>query len=430
MPVGAGGPPFDPSAYFPYPAAGYPTPATMPRGLGMDPWAGLEQQFLAPSAYTPAAAAATPVIPPRPVSRSHSHSRPRSRGHNDGFTPDWVGPRPGEPVVMPQSMAVPPEFAAHVAPGTPWYPAPMVHTPYTPYGAYSLPHTGYPSRHQRNRSTHTTPWHGGGFLPEEMAEHPYDRAARPELRSGMVDTRWFTGKDYGPALDPLLAGVVGCAFKINPLLAPPPEDPQKRPYLTWNMLFSSAYVHRSDERTSQSWMKGREAPATFPRLSQLRIISKSFPWFIEVKAHSRSRGVTCGDVIEAISAFLLERTGASEYNSLPQSEQTKVAASYHHNRSMADDVPGGRLGAGMLRCDFLCEDTMWGGLDVDPKYVAERLQISGRSKREANNVFVLICEKRLPMTSEERREQAARGANASRAASRAASASGAASADE
>ena len=127
-------------------------------------------------------------------------------------------------------------------------------------------------------------------------------------------------------------------------------------------------------------------------------------------------------MIEAISSFFLERTGRGDYDALSRLEQVKVASSYHHNRSMADDVPGGRLGSGMLRADYLCEDTMWGGIEVDQKYVAERLQISGRMKREPNNIFVLICEKRLPMSSEERREQAARGANIPRAASRAASA--------
>lgn len=175
------------------------------------------------------------------------------------------------------------------------------------------------------------------------------------------------------------------------------------------MLFSASFAHRSDEPQRQSWMGGRDAPATNPRLSSLRIISRRFPWFIDVKAREPTLGVTCGEIIDMVSHFLHERMGEREYKSLPMADQRRISEAYQYNRSMADDVPGGRLGQGLRKCEILGNDTMWGGLVVDQRYVTERMSIGGRSKREMTGIFVMECESRLPRTAEERRAEAQRG---------------------
>lgn len=175
-------------------------------------------------------------------------------------------------------------------------------------------------------------------------------------------------------------------YQINPLLTPPPYDPTERPYLSWNMLFSASYVHRSDEPQRQSWMSGRDEPATNPRLSFLHIISRRFPWFIDVKAREPTLGVTCGEIIDMVAHFLHERMGEREYKSLPMAGQRRINGAYHYNRSMADDVPGGRLGQGIRRCEILGSDTMWGGLVMD--------------QREMTGIFVMECERRLPRTAD------------------------------
>lgn len=207
-------------------------------------------------------------------------------------------------------------------------------------------------------------------------------------------------------LDPLHASIVRASFKINPLLAPPPTDGSSdHPFLSWNMLFSSTHTHRSDERINQSWMKDRNAPASFPRLSSLRIIAKKIPWFIDVKATNPAVGVTCGDVVDTLSDFLHEFTRSDDYNALRSKvAQDAVRTAYYHNRSIEDGVPGGRIGKGMRRMDFLGQDTMWGGLEVNERYVKERLALHG-NKREASCIFVLKCERRLPLTAEEARAE-------------------------
>lgn len=211
-------------------------------------------------------------------------------------------------------------------------------------------------------------------------------------------------------MEPLHASIVRASFKVSPLLSPPPSDESnKRAYLEWNMLFSSSRTRRSDEPVTQSWMTGRDSGATFPRLSSLRLISRKFPWFIDVKASNPGTGVTCGDVIDTLSEFFHAYTKQADYDSRTRIEQNTVRESYWHNRSSRDDdVPGGRLGKGMRRMDFLAMDTMWGGIEVNERYVKERLALHG-NKRDASCIFVLKCERRLPLTVEEARAERARG---------------------
>ncbi|EJC98730.1 uncharacterized protein FOMMEDRAFT_23539 [Fomitiporia mediterranea MF3/22] len=437
-----GGPPFDHGTYFGYPAAAAAaTPAMVHPGL--DPrWGaagGGGADYLSPEGYAAAQFGQPPaVIPPRP-SPSRSRERSRSRGGGGGFSADWAGPRSPEEAGFGGTWytpAAPPGWGigAHgPAPTTGFstFTQELPQAGYYPYGhpAYGLGH-GYRGHHRRGTSAHTTPWMGGGFdLPPETPGEfnepldPYDRhppAARPQSGFGTIDTRWFTGASYGPVLDPLLASVVKCSFKINPLLLPPPEDPTKRPYLTWNMLFSTSYVHRSDERQNQSWLKGRDAPATHPRLTSLRLISRHFTWFIEVKARNKNVGVTCGELVEKLSSFLLEMIRKDDFESLSRTDQGRVTESYYYNRERHEDVPGGRLGNGMRRVDLLLDKTTWGGMEVDQRYVKERMSLLGvnddedgagrrrRREREVVGIFLLNCERRLPMTEDERRAEAER----------------------
>lgn len=205
----------------------------------------------------------------------------------------------------------------------------------------------------------------------------------------------------------MLASIVNCKPKINPLLAAPPEDPSKCGFLEWNMLFPSSYVHRSNDREEMSWMDGRHSPATFPRVKTLRIISRQFTWFIDVKGRDPETGVTCGDVIDTLAKFFYQQAPQAEFEACSKPEQNRISAAYHNNRSRSRDVPGGTLGQGLRRCDFLGDRTMFGGIMADRDYVRQRLQL-GRSQREFPCIFVLTCDVRLPQTVEELRTADAR----------------------
>lgn len=218
----------------------------------------------------------------------------------------------------------------------------------------------------------------------------------------------------GPVLDPVLVAATDCSPKVNPLLWPPPGDPTSREFLTWNMLFSPTFVHRSSEPANYSWTSGRDLPATFPRVTSLRIVSRRIPWVAEITARHRRTGVTCGDLIDQLGEFLNAHVEASAFEACPDGAKRRIRQTYYLNRSMADGVPGGRLGEGLRRCDWLGEDTMFDGIETDEEFARERLGMPRRSTGDMDLpcVFVLKCIRRLPMTQEERREQDAREAAA------------------
>ncbi|KIL68479.1 hypothetical protein M378DRAFT_71806, partial [Amanita muscaria Koide BX008] len=203
----------------------------------------------------------------------------------------------------------------------------------------------------------------------------------------------------GPVLTPFLAGVVNATMKLNPLITPLPDDGADKPHLKWNMLYTSNYCQRSDDKPHISWSKGREAPATFPRVTSLRIITEFMPWTIQVTAQNPAVGVTCGEVIDGIADCLYRMASGADYTALPDPRKRTVSESYHHNRSVAADVPGGRLKTGMMRLDFLCKHSMFGGIDISNDVVRRATGVV------LPCVFVLRCLKRPVLTESEARTQ-------------------------
>ena len=205
----------------------------------------------------------------------------------------------------------------------------------------------------------------------------------------------------GPVLKTMLAARLRVKVEINPLLLPP-DDNLERDYLKWNMLFPTGNCQRSTDKPGRSWYNGRDAPATWPRLTQIRLISRSFPWAIDVPATDVEAGVTCGDVVEAIHTFLYGRLSQPQYDAASRQQKRLLSESFYHNRSTAHGVPGGRLQQTLLRCDWLGQDTMFGGLADDERLVGEMC------RRQLPGTFELRCVRRYPMTEAEIREQEAR----------------------
>jgi hypothetical protein len=172
----------------------------------------------------------------------------------------------------------------------------------------------------------------------------------------------------GPVLDPFLVAVVRADLRLNPLLSPAPDD-SDRVYLKWNMLFSSSHCLRSNDPPHKSWTAGRGEPASFPRVTQLRIISKAFPWIINIQAKDKAIGVTCAEVIDGIADFLQKLAKGSEYKALPRNRQRAIKEAYSHNRAPAHGVPGGVLGEGLRHLDWLCKETMYSGIERNDGFV-------------------------------------------------------------
>lgn len=214
--------------------------------------------------------------------------------------------------------------------------------------------------------------------------------------------RFATGSHYGPVLTPLLLRVVGAQLKVNPLLTGPAQD-LDHVYLKWNMLFNASHCVRSDDRPDKSWSSGRAAPATHPRLTELKIISRAFPWTVTVQAADPHLGVTCGEIIDRLDDFLHKNLRKDDADRDSGTHRVERDHAYYHNRSTAIGVPGGRLGEGLRRLDWLCKDTMFGGLEVDNGFVREYYE--GASPPA---FLSLMCTTRYPLTEQELDEQKAR----------------------
>ena len=207
-------------------------------------------------------------------------------------------------------------------------------------------------------------------------------------------------------------------MKLNPLISPLPEDGSDRVHLNWNMLFPTSTVQRSTDPSHVSWSKGRDAPATFPRISSLRLVSDTIPFVLNVEAKDVGIGVTCGEVIDSIGHQLIKFSDKHDYERLTPNLRHEVGTAYRRNRSREPGVPGGQLGQGMKRLDFLRQDTMFAGIEVNDRVV----------KRVCGDVlpcvFVLKCSKIFPLTRQEVEDREARLRSNSRPRSRATSSSG------
>jgi hypothetical protein len=192
--------------------------------------------------------------------------------------------------------------------------------------------------------------------------------------------------------------VVGADVKINPLLAPPRETDDSV-YLKWNMLFFAAYCQRSTDSAHVSWSKGRKEPATFPRVTQFRVVSATFPWMISLEARNKTVGITCGEVIDGIDEYLHKLIKGEEFRALPRGQKKKITDAYRHNRAPAHGVPGGALGEGVRRLDWLCQDSMFGGILRNDSLVTN---ICGDV---LPCTFELKCIHRYPLTEREIQEQ-------------------------
>lgn len=203
-------------------------------------------------------------------------------------------------------------------------------------------------------------------------------------------------------MEPFLIRIVHAEVKINPLITPIHENGPEKPHLKWNMLYPSSYAQRSTDPSHISWSNGRDEPATFPRVTSLRIVSDVLPWIFEVQAHNPDIGVTCGEVIDRISADLNKLTVKEDFERLSPTQKRTLSDAYRHNRSRAHGTPGGQLGQGMKRLDFLRKDTAFGGVEVNHSII----------RRICGDVvpctFLLKCKHRYAMTQEEIRDQEVR----------------------
>lgn len=348
-----------------------------------------------------------------PAGPPPSHA-PGPQHYPPGVSSDWIGPQPGQqppaaygtpygapppgmvpsPWSNPMNMSTPyGSFAAYGQPlpptnqqgppgGGPYAQAPPpAHPPHgfapqyaTPGPQFAMPH-GYPMAYATPAWVPAPMAYAAPGPPPPAAPMP-PRQPERLTRAERYDKigHFAAGPHYGPVLDPMLIKAVGAKLEINPLLMPLGDD-DERPHLRWNMLFSTAHCHRSTDPTHRSWSNGRQEPATFPRITNLRLVSNVFPWILDVKATSPAVGVTCGDVIEQLSDHLQRRLRKEDYEGATGAKRRAIRDAYHYNRSRNAGVPGGQLGDGLKALDWLGPQTMFGGALVNESLVRDRFNV-------------------------------------------------------
>lgn len=120
---------------------------------------------------------------------------------------------------------------------------------------------------------------------------------------------------------------------------------------------------------------------------------------IHARAQNPKHGVTCGEVLDAVSLYVYGDVAKKEYEKLPPARKRHIWESYKFNRSTDSNAPGGRLGEGLKRLDWLGSASRFGGLVTSDTFV----------KEHCGDVlpctFELKCLQNYPLTVEEVHEQ-------------------------
>ena len=352
----------------------------------------------------------TPATQPCPESPG-SYCPAPSLPFYSGIPHTAYGGPPGPPGVQISA-----DFAGHPTSfqGTPWAPPQLLPSPphpaYVGYTPWQHP-TQQPPPNEIPEPPGDTPsrWIHNVDRMDPFAEGPHCAFySSPNLNRQFLLTRSVRRTD-GPVLEPFLAKIVGAVIKLNPLLAPPADSQDD--HLRWNMLFQTSNCYRTTE-SQRSWVKGRNAPATHPRVAHVCIISRAFPWMIHARAHNPKLGVTCGEVLDAVSTCMYADVSKEEYENLPAGRRRQIRKSYRFNRSTDSNAPGGRLGEGLKRLDWLSLTSRFGGLVVNDTFVEEHCG------DVLPCTFELKCLPSYPLTAEEVREELRRLENPPRRRSR------------
>lgn len=266
-----------------------------------------------------------------------------------------------------------------------------------PQSAFHRPHQTQPSPSARPSgsaapSSHITPGSFQGTFSRPILKRPLGRPTSGTASEPYdhAISKWATGDDCKsqfshisavftslcasdrPALGLLEIRHLELEISFNPLLQSLSAAPNSTT-IVWNLIFPTTHARSPSDPGGETWLQDRLGPALFPSLSQIRIISRAFPWIIDIKSERPRKALTCRDITDQIYQFLCVLLDPLEMGNVPPVHKRAMSAAYRVNRSQ--DIPAAmfKSSAGMRRIDWLCRDTIFGGLVEDRQYIAERL---------------------------------------------------------
>jgi len=193
--------------------------------------------------------------------------------------------------------------------------------------------------------------------------------------------KWAPGASYGPVLSQTDLYLLNTELEINPILDKGPNQ------LQFHLVtgFATSVQRPADADGS---IKGKDEPATLPRVSRLIVISRLSPWCTII---TRETGVTIADVCSTIFKDYTEHDITEiEFNQLnPRSQdQLKRSAAANLQASQPQTQPWGYYTPAaqperLRRVDWLRERVYFEGLSRDDNYARHRLGY------RASNVFIM-----------------------------------------
>ncbi|KAG8984883.1 hypothetical protein FRB93_006180 [Tulasnella sp. JGI-2019a] len=237
-----------------------------------------------------------------------------------------------------------------------------------------------PDLNQRQKRVY---WILGHPEPEEraMAARRLDRQPPARENEGIAKMpaigKWLPGTGYAPALedDLILSIIRPPVIELHPLLRPIPDSRIiVDPFLEYDVMFPSNTIHLSTDPTGQMWSKGVEAPATFPRLKLIRLVSQHFPWVIHIQTRSDT-GVTVWDVVNAIHQyFMANASQEADWDPTGPERRKEIVEAYKLNRSKK--VGARIMPEALVKGDFLIDRTVFAGMKVAGRGLCEqRMQV-------------------------------------------------------
>ncbi|EJC99224.1 uncharacterized protein FOMMEDRAFT_148768 [Fomitiporia mediterranea MF3/22] len=136
---------------------------------------------------------------------------------------------------------------------------------------------------------------------------------------------------------------------------------QVEPALLWDLRFPADYARLASMRDRRVPSSVAVQYATSPPVPIFRITCGIFPyreWTIEVR---NSRGVTVGDVLNALYRELRHRVSNTEWTAAPRTHQARVAETFYTRCRRSAD-PRYEQRAGVRRIDWLLKSTVFVGL--------------------------------------------------------------------
>jgi len=120
-----------------------------------------------------------------------------------------------------------------------------------------------------------------------------------------------------------------------------------------------------------------------PATTSIKVISKAFPWEIDVESADDNSPVTLEDLITSVHASLDKHITGSEWWIVTEDVRTKVSSQYSKNCDSSSVGEGRRRGdvekprhkkEGLRRIDWLLDNHVMKGLEKDDQFISTRIR--------------------------------------------------------